>query len=114
MKLKEWLQSKGQNEQATFVIAKAVKWEHAPGYTFEYKTTPIKCVWEWSESSSADKYIVINADHPPIDETGDWVRWYKQGRLMCAMITTEEDVRTMYSEKQAADMLAFYDRKVRK
>ena len=27
MKVKEWLESKGRNEQATFIIAKAVKEE---------------------------------------------------------------------------------------
>ena len=114
MKLTEWLQSKGQNDSATFVIAKAARWEGAPGHTFEYKTTPIRTVWEWLEGNTGEKYIVINANHPPIDVTGNWVRWYEKGRVLCAMITTEEDVRTIYSEKQAEDMLDMWDREVRK
>lgn len=114
MKLTEWLQNKGKNESATFVIAKAVKDDSSPLYYFEYKTTPIRTVWEWLEGNTGEEYIVINADHPPIDVTGNWVRHYKNGWLQCAMITTEQDMFTKYSGKQAQDMIEWYDKEVRK
>ena len=56
MKLREWLETKGKNEQATFVIAKAVKDEHAPGYHYEFRETPIFTVWEWLDGETPDKY----------------------------------------------------------
>ena len=114
MKLTEWLQSKGQNEQATFIIAKAVKDDNSPFYHTEYRTTPIYNVWEWLKTETAEKYIVINADHSPIDITNGWVNWYKGGRLQCAIITTEEDLYTEMSKAQAERMIAYYDREVRK
>jgi hypothetical protein len=114
MKLREWLEAKGQNEQATFVIAKAVKDEQSPMYRYEYRETPIRTVWEWLGGETADKYIVINPDHPPIDIAGHWVRHYNKGWLKCCVITTEQDLYTKYSEKQAKEMLEWYDKEVRK
>ncbi len=52
MKVKEWLESKGKNEQATFIIAKSVKDDASPFYHKEYKTTPIFCVWEWLQTNT--------------------------------------------------------------
>lgn len=114
MKVKEWLESKGKNEQATFIIAKAVKDDNSPFYHKEYKTTPIFCVWEWLQTNTTEKYIVINADHSPIDITNGWVNWYKGGHLHCAILTTEEDLYTEMSKKQAEGMIAYYDKEVRK
>ena len=114
MKLTEWLQSKGENEQATFIIAKAVKNDYSPMYHNEYRTTPIRSVWEWLEGDTGEKYIVINADHAPIDISGGWTNWYKSGILHCAVITTEADLYTQYSETQAKEMLEWYDKEVRK
>ena len=114
MKLTEWLQNKGKNDTATFIIAKAVKDDSSPFYNFEYRTTPIRTVWEWLEGDTGEKYIVIKADHPPIDVTGNWINHYKKGNLLCAMVTTEKDMFTKYSEKQAEDMLDYYDKEVRK
>ena len=115
MKLREWLEAqKSENTTATFVIAKAVKDEASPLYHFEYRGTPIRAIWEWLQGETADKYIVINKNHPPIDITGNWVRAYNRGDLNCCVITTEQDLFTMYSEKQAKEMIEYYDREVRK
>lgn len=114
MKLTEWLQNKGQNENATFIIAKAVKDESSPMYNYEYRTTPIRSVWEWLEGSTGEKYIIMKADHAPIDITGVWQNWYSMNNLSCAVITTEQDMYTMYNEKQAKDMLDYYDKEARK
>lgn len=62
----------------------------------------------------AEKYIVIRADHAPIDISGGWTNWYKGGHLHCAIITTEEDLYTHYSETQAKEMIEWYDEQVRK
>jgi len=114
MKLTEWLKSKGKNEQATFIIAKAVKYDNSSIYHNEYRTTPIYCVWEWLKGDTGEKYIVINADHSPIDISGGWTNWYKGGHLQCAIITTEEDLYREMGEEQAKRMLDWYDRETRK
>ena len=86
---------------------------YTPFYHDEYKTTPIYTVREWLEGKTADTYIVIKADHPPIDVTGIWLNWYNIKDLSCCMITTEQDLYTQYGESQGKDMINFYDRKMR-
>ena len=113
MKVKEWLQSKGKFDSTTFIIARAEKYENSRMYDFKYRTTPIRTVEEWLKGETAEKYIVINADHAPIDISSGWTNWYKGGHLHCAIITTEEELYTMYSETQAKEMIEWYDKKVR-
>lgn len=112
MKLNYFLKHFNENESFTFVIAKAVKNEHAPGHHNEFKTTPIRCVWEWMRMEWLDKYIVINPKHPPIDVTGNWVHSYNREWLRCCIITTEFDIKTLYASDQAQRMLKHYDEKV--
>ena len=92
----EWLENQNKNEDVTFIIAKAVKDDYSPMYHTEYRTTPIRPVYEWLRFD--DRYVVLNTDHPPIDVTGNWGKWYKRGRLKCAVITTIEDLYKMYGE----------------
>ena len=113
MKVKEWLQSKGTNEQATFIIAQSVKYDNTDFYHKEYRTTPIHQIWEWLKGDIGEKYIVINADHSPIDISGGWTNWYNGGHLHCAIITTEEDLYRETGKEQAERMIAYYDSKVR-
>ena len=113
MNAREYLEKLDQNSQVTFVIAHAVKDAASPFYHYEYKTTPVFTAWEVLKGEWIDKYMVINSDHPPVDITGTWHNWYKSGRLSCAMLTTESDLRTMYGEKQAADMIAYYNKTVK-
>lgn len=110
MTRKEWLETQNKNDEVTFIIAKAVKDENSPMYHYEYRTTPIRAVWDWLNGSNNDKYIVINTDHPPIDITNGWGNWYKRGSLKCAIITTNEDLFKMYSGEQAERMIEYYDR----
>lgn len=115
MTVREYLQKQGRDDQITFVIAHAVKDENTPFNHYEYRTTAICCAWEWLEKSTwYDRYLVVNDDHPPVDITGNWVRWYKNGHLKCAVITTEEDIRaTCGGEEQTQRMIAFYKRTVK-
>ena len=114
MKLREFLSNKTKSCQYTLIIQKAVKDENSPFYIDMYRTTPIRNVQEWLEGTTADKYIVISKDHPPIDETaGVWMGWYNNGTLGCCMVSTEQDLLTKYGEKQGRCMIGFYDRKVR-
>ena len=114
MKVREWLESKGTNEQATFIIAQSVKYDNTDFYHKEYRTTPIHCIWEWLKGDIGEKYIVINADHSPIDIAGHWCRAYNRGDLLCAIITTEADLYREMSKEQADRMIAYYDNEVRK
>ena len=107
MTRKEWLKTLSKNEEVTFIIARAIKDDYSPMYHKEYRTTPIRPVYEWLQSE--DGYVVINADHPPIDVTGNWGKRYNSGRLKCAIITTEDDLCKMYGDKQGLEMLKHYD-----
>ena len=112
MNIREYLEKTAKPE-ATFIIQKAVKNENAPGYHNEYKTTPVRHKSEWLRGEGfIDNYIVIKADHPPIDVTGAWHNWHKGGSLGCAMVTTEADLLTHYGEKQGHRMIAYYEREV--
>lgn len=113
MNAREYLEKMDINSPVTFVIARAVKDEATPFYHYEYRTTPIRSAWDWLSGVWADQYLVVNDDHPPVDITGHWVKAYQAGRLSCATLTTEADLRTMYSEKQAADMIAYYNKTVK-
>ena len=78
-----------------------------------YRTTPIHSAWEWLNNEYlCDDYLVINDDHPPIDVNGGWILRYRQGRLHCAMITTDAELLKQYGEKQGRDMIAYYERTV--
>lgn len=103
----QWLETLNKNENVTFIIMKAVKDDYSPMYHAEYRTTPIRGVYEWLQSE--DGYIVINRDHPPIDVTGNWEKWYRGGRLKCAIITTEDDLYKMYGDKQGEEMIEYYN-----
>ena len=111
MTRKEWLENKNKNDEATFIIARAVKDDGSAMYHTEYKMTPVRTVWEWL--TSKDEYIVINSDHAPIDVTGNWGRWYESGRLKCAIITTKDELYKMYGSEQAEKMLQHYASTVR-
>lgn len=117
MNAREYLQKMDPNRQVTFVIARAVKDDASPYYHYEFRTTPIRAAWEWLEENASgrfgDDYLVINADHPPVDITGLWVRDYKAGRLSCAMLTTEAELHRMYSKEQAERMIRYYEQTVR-
>ena len=113
MKVREYLQNFPDAQEVTFIRQVAVKSEGAPGFHYEYRTTAIRCVWEWLRNDSVCDSLVINADHPPIDVTGVWQNRYKKGHLKCAMVTTEAELRKMYIPEQADSMIAYYKRTVR-
>ena len=114
MKLREYLEQAGDNDDYTFIISKAVPNAHGNGYHAEYYQTPIRRAWEWMSSGAPDKYIMVKTSHPPIDLTGTWSRWYKNGRIRCCIITTEEAVHAIHPwEEQALETLEKYDRKAR-
>ena len=114
MKLTEWLQSKPKYNHATFIVAMAKKDDNSSFYHYEYRTTVVDTVDAWLKGDYSERYIVINADHSPIDITNSWVNWYKGGHLHCAIITTEEDLYTEMSKEQAERMITYYDKEVRK
>ena len=112
MKVNEFLKHFKSGE-FTFTIAKTVKDEHTPFYHNEFYQTPVRNIDEWFKWDGAKDYIVINPDSCPIDIAGNWQHWYKKGYLKCAIITTEKDLKTKYSEQQANDMIKWYDNLVK-
>lgn len=113
MRTTEYLEQLSENEQVTFIIAEARNDENTPLQHLEYRTTPVRCVWEWARNEKLANYIVTIKDHPPIDMTGTWVNWHKKGRLKCCVLISEETLHALYSEKQANDMIEFYERSVK-
>ena len=118
MNLKEYLNGLKENDKVTFIIAEPLKEVLNSFNEYRYKTTPIRCVWEWLQGTFStgytfEDYLVVNKDHPPIDITGNWVNWYNRDDLKCCMITKREDMYKMYSEKQANDMIAWYEKTVK-
>lgn len=112
MKVREYLQKFPEGTQVTFIKRVSVKDEGAPDYRAEYQTTPIRAGWEWLRNGAICDCLVINADHPPIDAVGSRLSHYRSGHLKCAMITTEAELRKLYSEAQVQSMVAHYERTV--
>lgn len=113
MYVNEYLSKLPRDQKVTFVIGRAVQEGALEFYHFEYRTAPIRPAWEWGLHGEIwDGYIVLNADHPPVSIEPAWHNWYKNGDLSCALVTTEADLRKMYSERQAADMIKYYHENV--
>lgn len=113
MRVREYLDQFPSPQPVTFIKQLSVENESAPGYHYEYRTTPIWSAWEWLNNEDlCDDYLVINADHPPIDVTGGWHNRYRRGDLKCAVITTEAELLKHYGEKQGRDMIAYYERPI--
>lgn len=108
------IQARQKYRDVTFIIARAVKDENTPFYHYEFRNTPLRKAEKWlqAEEEFLDEQLVINADHAPIDVTGLWGGLYKRGSISCAMLTTEADLRLLYSEEQAARMAAHYKKTV--
>lgn len=116
MLVKEYLERAGltkhSNEKLTFVIGKAAKWENAPGYYMEYRSTPIRCVWEWLEGNGSSlDYIMIDEAQPPVGDRV-WVNWYMKGHLKCFLIISKEELYKIYSQEQAESMIRFWEKEI--
>ena len=110
MRLNKYLNGLNENDRVTFVIAKAEKRDWGPGHDTVYHTTPVRVAREWKEWEAGQNYIVANEDHPPVDISGTFVNWYNRGDLKCCVLISEDTLRVMYGEKQAEDMIKFYDK----
>ena len=104
MKVKDYLQQFPEATQVTFIKLNAGD---------KYSTTPVLAGWEWMANDAICDYLVINADHPPIDISGTRGKQYKDGGLKCAVITTEALLLNQYGEKQGCEMVKHYERTVR-
>lgn len=112
MNLLEFLSTQNKNNLYTFTICTCEE-ESEHVKTNVFRQTPLRAVWEWLEGDYLNKFIVINANHPPIDITGYWVTSYNQGHLKNCIITTEKDLIEEYGEKQGREMIEYYNKKVR-
>ena len=109
MRVRDYL--KEVNGDVTFIEVIAIRLDNSPFYNYVYRTTPIHQKYDWEESTSGIlDALIVRKDCVPIDTTGTWELWHKQGRLKCCMIQREETLRKMYSEKQANDMIDYYER----
>lgn len=115
MTAREYLEKLPNNTLVTFVIAEAHKDKYTPFYHYEYRNTPYCMKHEWLRSPEGlEGYLVVNADHPPIDITGTCVRAYNRGECRCAVIVQLDEMRKMYrSDKQYAEMVEYYQRTVK-
>lgn len=116
MTVKEFLKAAGisSTQSLTFIIEEQVKDESSFSYRSSYRTTPIRSVYEWLDSKTAN-YIVLNPKQPPIETitTKFWFDRFNSGFLMCMLVTPEEEIRKQYSSTQAPEMINMYDEEVR-
>ena len=117
MTVREFLERYGytadgkRNTQLTFIVAEEFKATSHPGYDTYYRTTPVRAIWEWITSPLMDEWIMVNENHPPIDSTNVWHRWHKSG-MLCFMVQKKEDVYKHYNEKQAAEMIEYWEEEI--
>jgi hypothetical protein len=117
MTVKEYLELIGKRpnscDSLTFVIAKAVE-DGSGSYTFWYRETPIRCIYEWlAEGSKTKDYYVLNENHPPIDWGSNWLTRYNRGDLKCMLVVSKEDWALRYSEEQCKQELEWIDKGIR-
>lgn len=98
MKVEAFLSHFEPMQDVTFIIAEAV--QAAEGYVyFSYKTAPIWQASEFIGGDFASRYVVIDASHPPLDVSGIWHKWFRSGRLKCAVVATPEDLAVRYGSE---------------
>lgn len=114
MRVIDYLNQLNPSDSVTFTIAKSVKDDNTPFYHNEFYQTPINSVWEWKKmNDSFLNNLVVKKDSAPIDISGLWDIRYKKGWTKCCIIESEESLKTMYSEKQAQDMIEWYEKTIK-
>lgn len=117
MKVKEYFQlaQLGKYSDVTFIKARARKDANTPFHHAEYQTTPICPVIEWCDSKLMS-YIVLNNKQAPIDwlSGAKWLHNFNCGNLHSLLIISEEDLKTLYGEKQAQSMEKYIDDEIKK
>lgn len=116
MTVREYLEMVGltnkRNTQLTFVKGFAKKWDNAPGYDMAYQTTSVRCIWEWLNNDSPIlDYIMINEEQPPLSRV--WNNWYNKCGLKCFMVIPMDELKMIYSEKQALEMVEFWGKEIK-
>lgn len=113
MKFKDYAQRYlHKYDDVTFIVAKAVKDEHTPFYHSEYVTTPICLAYEWVDDTKFAEMNILNDNQCPIDwlSGASWRNSFKSGRLKSLLVISDEDIKKMYSEKQAQSIIDFCER----
>lgn len=112
MRVRDYL--KEVEGDVTFIEVIPLKLKGSPFYNNVYSTTPIRQKWEWEKMTDdfLDR-IVVRKNCEPIDVTGVWSLKYKQGLLNCCIVESEETFNIIYSEKQANEMIEYYERTVK-
>lgn len=113
MLVRDYLKNFDQYKQVTFIKARARKDAHTPGYHPEYQTTPIRTIQEYRDSKVMDCYL-LNTKQCPIDwmSGAPWANDFNAGRLISLLVISDEDIKLLYSEKQAMDTIAYIDTKI--
>ena len=113
MKVKDYLYKFNENQFVTFVKARARKDANTPYYHAEYQTTPMRTIREWGWSNIMDYYI-LNDKQNPIDwlSGASWSNMVKRGDLLSLLVISKEDLETLYSPKQAEDIIKSIDKKL--
>lgn len=115
MLVQEYLSKFNENQQVTFIKARARKDESTPFYHEEYQTTPIRCIYDFQKSPIMD-YYVLNHKQPPIEWLGGagWQNQFNKGDLLSLLVISKEDIELLYSPKQAAEIIESIDKELEK
>jgi hypothetical protein len=114
MTVREYLKAFSESTSVTFIKARARKDANTPFYHAEYQTTPIRPIWEWEKSAIMDYYI-LNNKQCPIDwlSGAPWKIAFDKGNLLSLLVISKEDIETLYSPKQAQEMIAYIEKKIK-
>lgn len=115
MLVKEYLVTLDAFQDVTFIKAVAQKDESTPFYDEVYHTTPIRQAQEWKNTPIAEFYV-LNDKQCPIDWISGamWKNSFNKGHLKSLLIISREDIEKLYSPKQAAELIDFIGKEIRK
>jgi hypothetical protein len=115
MLVKEYLSKFNENQQVTFIKARARKDESTPFYHEEYQTTPVRCINEFQKSPVMNYYI-LNHKQTPIEwlSGAGWQNRFVRGDFLSLLVISKEDIELLYSPKQAAEMIEYIDKEIEK
>lgn len=109
MKVIEYFNRIKKYDSVTFIKARARKDANTKFYHFEYQTTPVHTVEQWTQNGGLNEYIILNDDHPQIQ----WANNTGIRSVKCMLVVSEEDFAKIYrSEEQREQIIESIDKKI--
>lgn len=106
----------GEYDDVTFIRCRAIKSKSAPGYDKAYFDCPMDKWIYWSGTTFVADCIVLNPNQPPIDWVSGFpfIGMFNSHQLRSLLVVSRDDLRLLYSGKQADDLEKYIDDKLRR